>query len=326
MNVTGFIAHLQKSFAGDFLSPAGYFFVGWVATYALIGSALYIFEARRFRKTPITLANCFRFCFPKKMFWSRSARLDLAILIFNHYLFFFLVFSVFGKGLGETDVANRIAKGAATLWGFRIPVSNGLIVDVVYTTLVLLIADLGWTVQHILFHKVPRLWEFHKVHHSAEYLSLFTIARLHPLDALSQGWASAVSVGIFMGLVKIVLGYQPSIVLFMNVSVAMAAFRVFGIFRHSPIWISFGPKLSRILCSPAMHHIHHGVEKKHWDKNFSTVFSVWDWIFGTLYIPTEREEMRFGIPPHPSKKYDGFWACMLHPFLPDRSGTLPKQG
>ena len=170
---------------------------------------------------------------------------------------------------------------------------------------------------------MPWLWEFHKVHHSAPSLNIFTIARLHPIDALSQGWASAVTVGIFMGLAKCLFGFSPSLVTVMDVSVAMAAFRVFGIFRHSQVWISFGPKLSHVFCSPAMRQIHHGMDEAHWDKNFSTVFSVWDVIFETLYVPGKRETVRVGIPENPGRNYNTFWGCLLHPFAPRK---LPPSG
>lgn len=323
-----FLLRLKETFTNHFASPTGYFFVGWIVTYALIGSGIYFLETRKLGQQNMTWIDGLKFCFPKNKLWSRSAKLDLILFIFNQVLLFFLFFFVFGNWeIKDVDIANQVVKNVGPSWKLRLPVSNGFTVDLIYTVLTLAFADLGWTIQHMLFHKIPRLWEFHKVHHSADHLTIFTIGRLHPVDGLTQGWLSVFTAGFFMGAVKVFLGYQPSLVLFMNVSVAMAIFRIYGIFRHSHIWISFGPIVSRFLGSPAMHQTHHGVDQKHWDKNFATVFSFWDWIFGTLYVPTQKEEVKYGIPPHPTRKYDTFWGCMLHPFLPDKpSKEDPNSG
>ena len=37
---------------------------------------------------------------------------------------------------------------------------------------------------HWLFHVVPELWEFHKVHHSAEVMTPITAARMHPVEEI----------------------------------------------------------------------------------------------------------------------------------------------
>lgn len=312
-----FLDQLKQALKSDFLSPGGYFFIGWIATYTLIGFLIYLIESKQ-AKQKIVFKNGLKYCFPKDKFWSRSARLDFALLIFNQYIFFIFVFFLFGRGISDTTIANRLANAAAPFGSIHIPISNGFATELIYTVLVLVFADLGWTIQHLLFHKIPRLWEFHKVHHSAEDLNIFTITRLHPVDKFTQAFAGTVTAGLFMGIVKVVLGYQPSLLTMMNVSIAAVLFRIFGIFRHSHIWISFGPKLSHILSSPAMHQIHHSVDERHRDKNFSVVFSFWDRLFNTLSIPKEKERVTYGIPLHPTKRYDGFFECMLNPFRSEK--------
>jgi len=58
------------------------------------------------------------------------------------------------------------------------------------------------------------------------------------------------------------------------------------VFDHSHVPVSFG-WLDRIFNGPGLHAIHHSAESRHRDKNFSNGFrlSIWDWIFGTLYLP-----------------------------------------
>jgi sterol desaturase/sphingolipid hydroxylase (fatty acid hydroxylase superfamily) len=46
-----------------------------------------------------------------------------------------------------------------------------------------------------------------------------------------------------------------------------------------------------------MHHVHHSYLEKHWDKNFAAVTSIWDRIFGCLYVPEKDEYTPWGIPP-----------------------------
>jgi sterol desaturase/sphingolipid hydroxylase (fatty acid hydroxylase superfamily) len=182
---------------------------------------------------------------------------------------------------------------------------------VLYTIGLLAAADLGWTAQHVLFHRIPSLWELHKVHHAAPTLGLLTIARLHPIDALTQGLVAGLTVGVFTGLCRWALGYSPGVVTVLGASAAMGAFRVFGIFRHSPIGISFGPVVSHLLSSPAMHHIHHSRDPRHHDKNFGTVFSIWDRLLGTLYIPTETHGLRFGLDA--SERLRSLGGCLWAP-------------
>ena len=312
---------MKRSIAGDFFSPAGYFFLGWILSYVIIGVFISFREQKK-NSASFSPNEALKYCFPKRSFWGPSAKFDYKIFTFSHYLVLYPIglFLIAGQDKLAAKIAPHVEKGLSILGVFHIPVFNGFYLDLIFTVLVLIAADFGWTVQHILFHRVRYLWEFHKVHHSATELNIFTIARLHPVDTLSQGWFAGVSIGVFLGLCKFLLGYTPSLVLFMNVSLAMALFRIFGIFRHSHVWISFSPSLSRIFCSPAMHQIHHSMEEKHHDKNFSTVFSFWDVVFGTIYVPKEKESLHFGIQAGnlEYRKYDSLFEGLVHPFFSDK--------
>ena len=69
----------------------------------------------------------------------------------------------------------------------------------------------------------------------------------------------------------------------------------FAHLRHSHVAMPFPRWLSYVLVSPHMHQVHHSVEERHHDRNFATVFALWDWAFGTLYLPDPRERFRFGL-------------------------------
>ncbi len=64
--------------------------------------------------------------------------------------------------------------------------------ELAYMIAIILAADLGFFIGHYLTHKVPLLWEFHKVHHSAPVLNPLTNYRFHPVDRIP--------IGLFMGL------------------------------------------------------------------------------------------------------------------------------
>ncbi|MDC0136437.1 sterol desaturase family protein [Sulfitobacter sp.] len=89
-------------------------------------------------------------------------------------------------------------------------------------------------------------------------------------------------------------------------------------FRHSHIWISYGPVLEHILISPAQHQVHHSVATKHHDKNYGSIFAIWDWIFGTLYVPKTVETLTFGVSDGTGKPmeqpYPTLMAAMVLPF------------
>src|SRR5262245_13168877 len=66
--------------------------------------------------------------------------------------------------------------------------------------------------------------------------------------------------------------------------------------QHSHVWIATTGVLGRVILSPAHHQIHHSDNPLHFDKNFGACLSLWDWLFGTLHMPTrQREKLNFGI-------------------------------
>ena len=66
--------------------------------------------------------------------------------------------------------------------------------------------------------------------------------------------------------------------------------------QHSHVWIATTGLLGRVILSPAHHQIHHSDNPIHFDKNFGSCLSVWDWLFGTLHMPErERERLNFGV-------------------------------
>jgi len=61
--------------------------------------------------------------------------------------------------------------------------------------------------------------------------------------------------------------------------------------------------------------IHHSIAPEHLYKNLGVSFSVWDWLFGTLYIPRQREQLTFGLEAGASQAHPSLWKVYTEPFI-----------
>ena len=130
--------------------------------------------------------------------------------------------------------------------------------------------ELAYWVDHYLSHRIPLLWDFHKVHHTAEVLSPLTNFRVHPVDSIVFYNIVSISLGTTGGALELpaawpsvrVGGANVILVAFIFVTVHLAAFHV---------WIATTGPLGRLILSPAHHQIHHSDNPIHFDKNFGAV-------------------------------------------------------
>ena len=167
-------------------------------------------------------------------------------------------------------------------------------------TLVLFLAyELGYWVYHYLSHRIPFLWEFHKVHHTATALSPITVFRVHPVDTWLFGNVTAVIVGVTHGVTSYVLGVTAQQFALTDTNLILVVFiHVYLHFQHSHLWIAFRGLVGRLLLSPAHHQVHHSNNPAHFNKNLGSCLAVWDWMFGTLYVPAKApERLCFGVAP-----------------------------
>ena len=225
---------------------------------------------------------------------SRSARNDYLILFINPILLA-TIFS--GLALNYAAVGQWLV--AALTWaGVHGQATNGtaLLFGLALTAALFVADDLARWLTHYLQHRVPMLWEFHKVHHSAEVLNFLTVQRHHPFDPLFTtaviGIVTAAVNGVFIAMA----GDHLTITTVAGANVLRVASNMLGgMLRHSPFWLSFGGSIERWLVSPAMHHIHHSSDPKHFDSNFGTALSVWDRLAGTISYADGAPVTDFGI-------------------------------
>jgi sterol desaturase/sphingolipid hydroxylase (fatty acid hydroxylase superfamily) len=146
---------------------------------------------------------------------------------------------------------------------------------------------------------VPFLWEFHRVHHTAESLTPLTVFRVHPIDSLVFYNISGVFIGVTQGILAYWLGYAGPEYLAFGINVlSMLFLLVVANLLHSHVWIPFRGLPGKLLISPAHHQLHHSLDSAHHGRNLGNALAVFDWMFGTLLIPqARREPLAFGVPP-----------------------------
>jgi sterol desaturase/sphingolipid hydroxylase (fatty acid hydroxylase superfamily) len=186
---------------------------------------------------------------------------------------------------------------------------------VMYTLILVMAIDLGYFIFHYLAHKSAILWEFHKVHHAAEVLTPVTNYRNHPVDLLVQQVFIGITVALLNGALAYLYRRPVGIIMVLDTSIVLLLYNLTAQFRHTHVWFSYGPIISRVLCSPAQHQIHHSRESRHLDTNFGRVFTLWDWMTGSLYVPKEREEFSLGLREADGPEYLTLWGCYVSPFV-----------
>lgn len=253
--------------------------------------------------------------FTRRVWWHPSARLDYRFYIVNRLLLAHLglgaavLWAIGTLGAAEgVQAALRATVGAVE----QRPASGWALLG--YTVAIFVAFDFGRFFAHWLMHRIPALWQFHKVHHAAEVLTPVTGSRAHPvevmLDLFMRLLMSALVTGAFA---YVYTGVTELTILGFNAAV-FVVFYLLHHLQHSHIPLHFGPVLSRWWVSPLMHQVHHSRERQHWDRNMGFGLAVWDRLFGTLYVPRADERFRLGLPEG-SGRFDTVWRLYAEPFV-----------
>nr|WP_281500710.1 sterol desaturase family protein [Kordiimonas marina] len=149
---------------------------------------------------------------------------------------------------------------------------------------------------HRVMH-ISWLWPVHAAHHSDRAANWLTLIRFHPLNRF-------IAVGL-SALVFVPLGFPVWSVVASN-----WIRHFYGYFIHANVGWRFGP-LRYVLVSPHLHRWHHSSDAVAFDRNFASVFALYDVIFGTFYSP-KHEAGALGVsdPAYPGT----WWGQTLYPF------------
>ena len=289
----------------------------WLYLAGALVLAFFVYAAHRSEgAVPVERTGKFRFfrlCFPRAVYGHDSAFVDYKYYAVNTVLRAFGLIPVL---IGVSVVADWAVDWLERLAGpVAEPPRAGPLARLCYTGAVLLAVDLGLFVSHYLQHRVPLLWEFHKVHHSAQVLTPITLYRMHPVDYILSGICGAITIGLVAGVFSWGLGGTVGEVLVGGVNLGLFLFYVFGYnLRHSHIWLAYPRWLSWLLVSPAQHQIHHSSAPRHFNKNMGFIFSFWDRATGSLYVPVRRESIDFGLGGGEDEEFNSVAALYFLPF------------
>ena len=224
--------------------------------------------------------------------------LDFFYMFFNFFLFSLIIYNA------ASDVVVILLKDFLGLFGIRNLVAIHVETWPVWGQLIalLVIRDfIQWWV-HRLLHQVDFLWEFHKVHHSVQQMGFAAHLRYHWMETIVYRSIE------YLPLALIGFGIDD----FFIVHIFTLAV---GHFNHSNLRINLGP-LKYLLNNPQMHIWHHAEDlppDRSKGVNFGLTFSIWDYIWGTNYIPFEGRDIKLGFPG--VERYPTtFWKQITHGF------------
>lgn len=147
--------------------------------------------------------------FARNVWLSRSALNDYGIIIINPVIRFLCITWL------VTNLQAIVATGGALIRGAGVSgtVNDGtaLALGLLLTLVIFIVSDFLRFFLHYLEHRLPILWEFHKVHHSAEVLNFATADRIHPMELLFSGIGMAIGMGLVNGAFIAVWGDQLTV-------------------------------------------------------------------------------------------------------------------
>lgn len=275
---TGYAEYLWQ----EILNPRWESYLYWVIGMSLFFFALEIF--RPWRKDQPKF---------RKDFW-----LDAFYMFFNLFLFSLIIYKAasdlvvnwFHSLLAVFGITNLVAIeiGSWAVWAqlFTLFITRDFI---------------HWNV-HRLLHRVPWLWEFHKVHHSVEQMGFAAHLRYHWMENIFYRMLE------YLPLALIGFGISDFLIVYLFTTIV-------GHFNHSNLRVPLGP-LKYLFNNPQMHIWHHARDlpsEHRYGMNYGLTLSVWDYLLKTAYLPHDGRDIPLGF--HDMKKFPKtFWGQMTHGF------------
>ncbi len=234
---------------------------------------------------------------PLQLLFPRYPTQDFFRFEWREDLFYYFISTMLVQVLTYAALWPALTLTSHTHWeAFRAAISGQWLVFQVLEIMFLTDVVQYWV--HRLFHRIPWLWNFHAVHHSAQVMDWMSGARMHFMEILV--------LRAFTAVPMFILGYSQ----------AALSFYIFFVYLQSTfVHANFGWNLStlgRYLVTPRFHHWHHGIEKEAIDVNFAIHFPLLDRIFGTYFLPKDKWPDGYGIGGHPVPK--GYWKQFWYPF------------
>ena len=232
--------------------------------------------------------------FDKRIWFSESSLADFKIILINRIVMSAGAAAVVSQLTISTLLYDLLHK-QTLIQPLAFHATSASMVAILFTTFFFIFDDFSRFFVHRLMHKIPFLWAFHQVHHSAETMTPFTIFRTHPVEGIVFILRTSIVQGVVISVFIFLFGTKVDLVTVFGASVGVVIFHSLGSnLRHSHIKIRYPKIVERIFISPGQHQIHHSTEKKHFDKNFGVAFAIWDLMFGSLAF-SEKASHKYGL-------------------------------
>lgn len=205
----------------------------------------------------------------------RDFFLDAFYMVFNFILAPVVVLNVLYAG-----VHHLFQNGIGSVPAFNI----GSWPPLAQIVLLFLVQDFTHYWIHRLLHRVPWLWNFHRVHHSVKEMGFAAHLRYHWMENVIYRGLSFLPLSIFHA--------NPG-----DLTPLYLFTLLVGHLNHANLRWNYGP-LRWILNHPTMHLWHHMkklAEGRPHGVNFGISLSLWDHLFGTALRETPPHDLELGF-------------------------------
>lgn len=294
-NLINFLAQIIKLIPQGLAAPLLYIVeparrIYWLF---LLSSVALIFLTYYIQYKKISFTYIYKSIFSFSYWFNRSSATDVFYLSLNSILRISLLIPLFGSHLWASILVTRFLQANF---------DNGpdlamplLLIMGFYTLVFFIVEDFSRFALHLCMHKIPFLWRFHKIHHSATVLTPLTVHRVHPLEMCLYFIRGTCIFGLVSGSFVYLFGSRLGGLEILGVDALGFLFNLLGAnLRHSHIWLGFG-RLERWFISPAQHQLHHSSAPVHRDKNFGTCLAIWDKLFHSWLSSGKRQKLVFGL-------------------------------
>ena len=281
----------------EFANPQKRIFVGYLASAVLLALIWLCIAERASAKTAI------KKIFDKNVWLSTSSLADFKIILVNRVVMSGTAAALISQ-ITISTFLYKLLHGQTLIEPLALHFTSAGTVAALFTVFFFVIDDFSRFYVHRLMHRIPVLWAFHQVHHSAETMTPFTIFRTHPIEGLIFALRTSIVQGIVISIFLFLFGSKVDLITVFGASAGVVIFHSLGSnLRHSHIKIRYPRAIELFFISPGQHQIHHSTEKRHFDKNFGVALAVWDFIFGSL-LHSESQIHKFGLATRFGEKHN----------------------
>lgn len=214
----------------------------------------------------------------RKDFW-----LDTFYMFFNFFLLNLIILIALSNSTAElfNDILGEVGLNLSHLQLFNssdLPKWLGLFIFFLVNDFV------QWNTHRIL-HRVPLLWNFHKVHHSVKEMGFAAHLRYHWMEPVIYNSIRYIP----LALIANYNAQDVAIVYFFTIAI--------GHLNHANLGWDYG-LFKYIFNNPKMHIWHHAKvlpEHLSYGVNFGLTLSIWDYLFKTDYIPHNGRDIELGF-------------------------------